>query len=106
MEIGSGQRRRSLFNHGHEKRGHYVGSAYGEGGIWGRWKAYSETGHGFNKILQALLNDMGMEYARHFQFCILETADTNAGKDDVIIRETHWKKVLFSRESHGGYNAN
>jgi hypothetical protein len=85
---------------------HYVGSAYGEGGIWGRWKTYSETGHGFDKILQVLLKEMGTEYARHFQFCILETADTNASKDDVIDRETHWKNALCCREAYGGYNAN
>ena len=85
---------------------HYVGSAYGEGGIWSRWKTYSETGHGFDKNLQALLKEKGVDYARHFQFCILETADTSAGKDDVIDRETHWKKAICSHESYGGYNGN
>ena len=34
----------------------YVGSATGEGGIWDRWKAYAETGHGDNKELKDLLN--------------------------------------------------
>jgi hypothetical protein len=85
---------------------HYIGSAYGEGGFWARWKTYSETGHGFNKILQALLIEKGVDYARNFQFAILETADSSAGKDQVLERESHWKNVLFSRESHGGYNAN
>lgn len=83
---------------------HYVGSAYGQGGIWGRWKTYSKTGHGFNKLLQGLLEKWGTEYARNFQFSILETADTNSTKKDVLIRETHWKNVLCSHERYGGYN--
>ena len=85
---------------------HYVGSAYGEGGIWGRWVAYSWSGHGSNKILNDLLQKEGTDYSRNFQFSILETADTNASKDDVLARETHWKNKLCSRECHGGYNAN
>jgi hypothetical protein len=85
---------------------HYVGSAYGEGGIWGRWAAYSWSGHGNNKILNDLLQKQGPDYSRNFQFSILETADTNASKEDVLARETHWKNKLCSRECHGGYNAN
>jgi len=85
---------------------HYVGSAYGTGGIWERWKAYSEGGHGNNKNLKSLLQKKRADYSANFQFSILETADTSAGEDDVLQRETHWKNVLCSRESHGGYNAN
>jgi hypothetical protein len=85
---------------------HYVGSAYGTGGIWGRWKAYSESGHGNNKNLKNILQKMGLAHSHNFQFSVLETADTNASKDDVLERETHWKNALCSRESHGGYNAN
>jgi hypothetical protein len=85
---------------------HYIGSAYGTGGIWGRWVAYSESGHGHNKNLKSILQKMGLAHSQNFQFSILETADTNASKDDVLARETHWKNALCSRESHGGYNAN
>lgn len=85
---------------------HYVGSAYGAGGIWGRWKAYSESGHGHNKILKSLLQKKEVTYSCNFQFSILETADINASADEILARETHWKNVLCSRESHGGYNAN
>jgi hypothetical protein len=85
---------------------HYVGSAYGTGGVWGRWKAYSESGHGNNKNLKDLLQKEGADYSANFQFSILETADTSASEDDVRKREKHWKDALCSRESHGGYNAN
>ena len=37
----------------------YVGSAYGEGGIWQRWSCYAETGHGRNVELIALLQSKG-----------------------------------------------
>ena len=85
---------------------HYVGSAYGAGGIWERWKAYSESGHGHNRNLKNILKKMGASYCDNFQFSVLETADTSASKDDVLEREAHWKNALCSRESHGGYNAN
>ena len=33
----------------------YVGSAYGEDGIWGRWANYAKSGHGGNELLKKLL---------------------------------------------------
>lgn len=82
----------------------YIGSATGDRGIWGRWCQYSKTGHGGNKELKALLKDRGPEYANNFLFGILETVDSSASANDVIIREIHWKNMLLSR-SHG-YNSN
>ena len=35
----------------------YVGSAYGDQGIWSRWGAYVSSGHGGNKELQELVGD-------------------------------------------------
>ncbi|MDZ7686955.1 MAG: GIY-YIG nuclease family protein [Gammaproteobacteria bacterium] len=75
----------------------YVGSASGEGGIWERWQAYSETGHGGNVELRQLLLEKGAGYARHFRFSVLEIADTHASRDDVLTRESHWKDVLQTR---------
>jgi len=83
---------------------HYVGSAYGEGGIWGRWEDYAKSGHGGNKELVALLAEKGGEHASNFLFSILEICDLIATKDEVLARETHWKNVLLSREF--GYNSN
>jgi len=82
----------------------YVGSAYGGDGIWQRWAAYANTGHGGNKEIKALLKKMGASYARNFQFSILEVTDLNANENHAISREMHWKKVLMSREF--GYNKN
>lgn len=83
---------------------HYVGSAYGLGGIWGRWSIYAQTGHGGNKDLERLLQEKGGDHARNFQFTVLEIADTHASKEDLIEREGYWKDVLNSREF--GYNGN
>lgn len=35
----------------------YIGSAYGDQGIWSRWCAYVASGHGGNVGLRALVND-------------------------------------------------
>jgi hypothetical protein len=83
----------------------YVGSATGEGGLWASWSTYSASGHGGNKELRKLLKERGSEHVRHFQFAILETADTKTGEDEILHRESHWKRVLLSREPYG-YNAN
>jgi len=82
----------------------YVGSAYGEGGIWARWAQYSSSGHGNNVELRMLLKELGAKTADAFRFSILEVADVHANKNEVIARETHWKNVLLSR-THG-YNSN
>lgn len=82
----------------------YVGSATGEGGIWQRWTAYADNGHGGNRELQALLSEKGNDYSNHFQYSILEIADTHSSPTDVLARESYWKDVLCSRKH--GYNAN
>jgi hypothetical protein len=82
----------------------YVGSACGEGGIWQRWRAYAETGHGNNTELRVLLTQQGTKYAHNFQYSILEIADLQDSVEEICARECHWKKVLLSREF--GYNAN
>jgi hypothetical protein len=82
----------------------YVGSAYGDGGIWTRWETYANNGHGGNKDLIDLLTKMGNNHASNFLFSILEICDLLSSKDEVLARECHWKRVLLSREF--GYNKN
>ena len=69
----------------------YVGSAYGKGGILGRWKAYSLSGHGGNKLLKAL-------DPVNFEFAILEICPSTMSADNVISRESRWKRVLGTRQ--------
>lgn len=82
----------------------YVGSAYGEDGIWSRWCQYSQSGHGNNKELRNLLKQESSSHSRNFQFSILEVCDLSFSKDQVIARESHWKNALCSREH--GLNSN
>ncbi len=82
----------------------YVGSAVGIEGIWGRWHEYAKTGHGGNRDLRDLLRAEGKGHAINFQYGVLETADTRASEGDILQRESHWKKLLLSRDH--GYNAN
>lgn len=79
----------------------YVGSAYGEAGIWQRWREYAETGHGGNKELRQLVKQAD-DYAQNFLFSILEVVDINASNEFIIGRESHWKDVLLTRKY--GYN--
>jgi len=76
----------------HRKDGRlYVGSAYGDGGILGRWAAYARSGHGGNKLLKQL-------DPRHFEFSVLEIAPSTMSADDVIARENRWKERLGTRQ--------
>ncbi len=82
----------------------YVGSATGEGGIWQRWCDYSRTGHGGNKELKQILTSEGREYAQNFQYAVLEIADTHVSNEEILERESYWKKVLCTIDF--GYNRN
>jgi hypothetical protein len=83
----------------------YVGSAYGDTGIWQRWSRYAETIHGDNVGLRALVDGRGTEYARHnLMFSLLEFWSMRTEDQHVIDRETYWKQVLLSRSL--GHNRN
>ena len=85
----------------------YVGSAYGEAGIWSRWSTYVHSdGHGNNDELVALIAEKGAEYAKkNFQFAILEILPMKADADTVIRRENFWKQILLTK-GRFGYNKN
>lgn len=81
----------------------YVGKADGADGIWGRWTTYARTVHGHNVALEKEFGlDAPPERKQALRFSVLEIADLNA--TDIDERETHWKRVLNSREF--GYNRN
>jgi GIY-YIG catalytic domain len=75
----------------------YVGSAYGEQGIYGRWSTYAQNGHGGNKKLKPL-------DPKKFEFSILEIVPPTSSANEVIQRENRWKEKLGTRES--GLNDN
>jgi len=84
---------------------HYVGSAYGSNGIWGRWCNYVNNYHGSNEELVELFNEKSESYFRkYFMFSILEVLSSSMPKDEVIKKESLWKRKLLSKEY--GYNCN
>lgn len=84
----------------------YVGSAYGESGIWSRWECYIGTGHGWNDELTKLVEKKGKDYARkNFVFALLEYRPMKTDDKTIIERESYWKEVLLTRGEYG-YNKN
>jgi hypothetical protein len=79
----------------------YVGSAYGENMILGRWRAYIKTGHGGNLGLRSLTFD---HIQNHFRYSILDIYKSTTGDQIIIDRENWWKEVLQCRKF--GYNEN
>jgi hypothetical protein len=72
----------------------YVGSAYGEEGIWGRWKKYVSTnGHGDNKTLKELIKD-DPTHGNNFQFSILMLLPRTITADEAIKKERLFKNKL------------
>lgn len=82
----------------------YVGSAYGKGGLLGRWTHYVHSLHGGNKLMKELLCGYPERYT-HFQFSILQLLPKAVTPEEVIRTETIWKKKLLSYEPLG-MNAN
>lgn len=93
----------------------YVGSAYGEDGVYGRWCTYltsgydkdeNESGDYPNKRLRDLVRKRGVQYIKqNFQYSLLEIFPKNEmGKSNALTRENYWKEMVDSR--YHGYNAN
>lgn len=79
----------------------YVGSAYGEDMILGRWKSYVRTGHGGNTELKKIT----FEHIKdNFKYSILEIFKSTVDDKSIITRESWWKDVLQTRVF--GYNNN
>lgn len=80
----------------------YVGSAYGDNMLLGRWRNYIENGHGGNKLLKTL----DFEYIKeNFKYSILEIFKSSVDNETIINRESFWKEVLLTRGEFG-YNDN
>jgi hypothetical protein len=84
----------------------YVGSAYGDTGIWARLSQYVTTLHGGNLALSKLVDREGRDYAlAHLRFALLEFWSMRTSDEHVLAREAYWKEVLLSRGEFG-YNKN
>ncbi len=84
----------------------YVGSAYGDNMLLGRWWNYAENGHGHNKELKALVEEKGLDYVKdNFRYSILDIYKSTTDDETIIARESWWKNILLTRGDYG-YNAN
>ena len=79
----------------------YVGSAYGENMILGRWRSYIRTGHGGNVELKKVTF---AHIKERFEYSILDIFKASTDDDTILERESWWKSVLKTREF--GYNQN
>ena len=80
----------------------YVGSAYGEKMLHGRWTDYIQSGHGGNVDLKTL----SFEHIKdNFRYSILEIFKSTTNDETILERETWWKEVLLTRGEFG-YNKN
>ncbi len=75
----------------------YIGSAYGEDGIWGRWSTYVETCHGNNEALVELYNEKGYDYFKKFKYIILHILPMKASSADVIALESMYKDRFLTK---------
>jgi GIY-YIG catalytic domain len=72
----------------------YLGSAYGENGIWGRWSDYVKSnGHGNNKTLKELVENEN-NYEKNFTFSILMLLPKTITPNEAIKKETLYKNKL------------
>lgn len=75
----------------------YVGSAYGEANLLGRWREHVRHEQGVTK-------ELSKRDPKSFVFSILELLAPNAASDDVLLLEGSWKERLGTRV--WGMNAN
>lgn len=80
----------------------YIGSAYGQEGIWQRWSSYIYSQNGGNKELLQLNNNYIRE---NFTFTLLEWYTIGTDTEYIISRESYWKNVMMSKGKYG-YNGN
>lgn len=72
----------------------YVGSAYGEANLLGRWVGYGARGHGGNVLLR-------QRDPKNFRFSILQRVSPDMDAADVIRLEATWKERLHTRHPIG-----
>jgi hypothetical protein len=72
----------------------YIGSAYGEKNILGRWLNYASRGHGGNKLLPE-------RDPSNFRFTILQRVSPDMDPSEVIRVESSWKQRLHTRTPYG-----
>jgi hypothetical protein len=74
----------------------YIGSAYGQGGIWQRWSNYVRTCHGGNQKLMKICSTQ-TNYHQYFRYSILQSLPSNITPKEIIKIENLYKEKLGTR---------
>ena len=82
----------------------YVGSAYGEVGLWSRWSEYALSRHGGNAAMRNLDDATKGGFIEGARFTLIEAWPTRTEDSLIIQREGYWKEALMSRKT--GMNRN
>ena len=72
----------------------YVGAAYGDHNLLGRWLDYAASGHGGNKLLRG-------RDPQNFRFTILQRVSPDMDESKLIQLESTWKTRLHTHPPHG-----
>lgn len=71
----------------------YVGSAYGDRGILGRWECYVNSFHGNNKLMKETICAYPERY-KYFRFSILQIFSKSTMDSLIVHAESQWKEKL------------
>ncbi len=72
----------------------YVGSAYGEENLYGRWMVHAAGEHGDAQYLR-------QRETKNFRFSILQRVSPDMGVEDIVAIENSWKIRLNTRHPYG-----
>jgi hypothetical protein len=75
----------------------YVGTTYGENGLWQRWETYGKGDHTGGNSEFIKLKKENINFYQNFQFSILEVLSKTANQKYCTEKEKNWKDKLGSR---------
>ena len=75
----------------------YIGSSYGEDGLYGRWRSYIQTGDGGNLMLKEL-KEKDKEHYVNYNFMILKTLPIKMNPKEIQNIESDYKEKYLTRK--------
>lgn len=80
-----------------ESGNQYIGTTYGDRGLWNRWESYVRGDRTGGNIEFKELKAKDSKFFEHFQYSILEVLSKTADKHYCIAQESLWKDKLGTR---------
>lgn len=83
----------------------YIGSACGNGGLFGRWSDYINNLTGGNQEFEDIKKINGEDYIKkNFKYSIVEIFDTKTKDEYILERESYWKNVFETKKFGMNWN--